>query len=72
VRNFKALADGGSQGAAISTAFVESAVNEIVSRRMVKRQQMRRSRETVQPFLTVRVPRAQRRVAVAACAFDKP
>ena len=43
------------QGAAISTAFVESAVNEIVSRRMVKRQQMRWNRETVQPFLTVRV-----------------
>jgi hypothetical protein len=43
------------QGAAISTAFVESAVNEIVSRRMVKKQQMRWNRETVQPFLTVRV-----------------
>jgi hypothetical protein len=43
------------QGAPISTAFVESAVNEIVSRRMVKRQQMRWNRETVQPFLTVRV-----------------
>ena len=43
------------QGAAISTAFVESTVNEIVSRRMVKRQQMRWNRETVQPFLTVRV-----------------
>jgi hypothetical protein len=42
-------------GAAISTAFVESAVNEIMSRRMVKRQQMRWNRFTVQPFLTVRV-----------------
>jgi hypothetical protein len=42
-------------GAAISTAFVESAVNEIVSRRMVKRQQMRWNRFTVEPFLTVRV-----------------
>jgi len=42
-------------GAAISTAFVESAVNEIVSRRMVKRQQMRWNRFTVQPSLTVRV-----------------
>jgi hypothetical protein len=41
--------------AAISTAFVESTVNEIVSRRMVKRQQMRWNRETVQLFLTVRV-----------------
>ena len=43
------------QGGPISTAFVESAVNEIVSRRMVKRQQMRWNRVTVQPFLTVRV-----------------
>jgi hypothetical protein len=43
------------QGAAIATAFVESTVNDIVSRRMVKRQQMRWNRETVQPFLTVRV-----------------
>jgi hypothetical protein len=43
------------QGLPFSTAFVESAVNEIVSRRMVKRQQMRWNRFTVQPFLTVRV-----------------
>jgi hypothetical protein len=42
-------------GAAISTAFVQSTVNEIVSRRMVKRQQMRWNRFTVQPFLTIRV-----------------
>lgn len=39
----------------ISTAFVESAVNEILSRRMVKKQQMRWNRWTVQPFLNVRV-----------------
>jgi hypothetical protein len=39
----------------ISTAFVESAVNEIVSRRMIKKQQMRWNRWTVQPFLNVRV-----------------
>jgi hypothetical protein len=38
----------------ISTAFVESAVNEIVAKRMTKRQQMRWSRATVQPFLDVR------------------
>jgi hypothetical protein len=38
----------------ISTAFVESAVNEIVSRRMIKKQQMRWNRWTVQPFLDVR------------------
>src|SRR3712207_9037880 len=36
-----------------STAFVASAVNEIVAKRMTKRQQMRWSRATVQPFLDV-------------------
>ena len=41
-------------GEAISTAFVESAVNEIVAKRMTKRQQMRWNRATVQPFLDVR------------------
>jgi hypothetical protein len=30
-------------------------VNAIVAKRMIKRQQMRWNRETVQPFLTVRV-----------------
>ena len=39
----------------ISTAFVESAVNEILSKRMIKKQQMRWNRWTVQPFLDVRV-----------------
>ena len=34
-------------------AFVESAVNEIVAKRMNKRQQTRRSRATAQPFLDV-------------------
>src|SRR3954454_21923089 len=38
----------------ISTAFVESAVNEIVAKRMNKAQQMRWSKVTVQPFLDVR------------------
>jgi len=42
------------RGEAISTAFVESAVNEIVAKRMNKKQQMRWSRATVQPFLDVR------------------
>jgi hypothetical protein len=42
-------------GAPISTAFAESAVNQIIATRMIKRQQMRWNRETVQPFLTVRV-----------------
>ena len=42
------------RGDPISTAFVESAVNEIVARRMNKKQQMRWNRMTVQPFLDVR------------------
>jgi hypothetical protein len=42
------------RGEPISTAFVESAVNEIVAKRMNKKQQMRWNRETVQPFLDVR------------------
>lgn len=39
----------------LSTAFVQSAVNEILSKRMIKKQQMRWNRWTVQPFLDVRV-----------------
>src|SRR4051794_28530461 len=42
------------RGDPISTAFVESAVNEIVAKRMNKAQQMRWNRATVQPFLDVR------------------
>ena len=42
-------------GLPISTAFAESAVNEIVAKRMNKHQQMRWNRYTVQPFLTVQV-----------------
>src|SRR3954453_3729766 len=42
------------RGEPISTAFVESAVNEIVAKRMTKKQQMRWNRATVQPFLDVR------------------
>jgi hypothetical protein len=41
-------------GKPISTAFVESAVNEIIAKRMNKKQQMRWNRATVQPFLDVR------------------
>jgi hypothetical protein len=37
-------------GLPISTAFFESAVNEILSKRMIKKQQMRWNRRTVQPF----------------------
>jgi hypothetical protein len=42
------------RGEPISTAFVESAVNEIVAKRMNKKQQMRWNRASVQPFLDVR------------------
>jgi hypothetical protein len=42
------------RGEPISTAFVESAVNEIIAKRMNKRLQMRWSRATVQSFLGVR------------------
>jgi hypothetical protein len=42
------------QGEPIATSFVESTVNEIISWRMAKAQQMRWSRATVQPFLDVR------------------
>ena len=41
-------------GEAISTAFVESSVNEIVAKRMNRKQQMRWNRSTVQAFLDVR------------------
>jgi hypothetical protein len=41
-------------GEPISTAFIESAVHEIVAKRMNKKQQMRWNRMTVQPFLNVR------------------
>jgi hypothetical protein len=44
------------RGEAISTALVESAVNEIVAKRMNKKQQMRWNRTTVQPFLDVHTP----------------
>src|SRR5277367_3909651 len=41
-------------GEPISTAFVESSVNEIIAKRMNKKQQIRWNRATVQPFLDVR------------------
>ena len=41
-------------GEPISTAFVESSVNEIIAKRVNKKQQMRWNRATVQPFLDVR------------------
>jgi hypothetical protein len=42
------------RGEPISTAFVESSVNEIIAKRMNKKQQMRWNRATVQPLLDVR------------------
>jgi hypothetical protein len=42
-------------GLRISTGFAESAVNEIIAKRMNKKQQMRWNRHTVQQFLDVRV-----------------
>jgi hypothetical protein len=42
-------------GQRISTGFVESEVNEIVAKRMVKKQQMRWNRYTVQSILDVRI-----------------
>jgi len=56
--NLSALVNYGARrrsGEPNSTAFVESAVNEIVSRRMIRKQQMRWNRWTIQPFLDVRV-----------------
>jgi hypothetical protein len=50
-------------GVPISTAFVESAVNEILSRRMIKKQQMHCNRRTVQPFFDVRVAVPNRALA---------
>ena len=56
-RNEAALAHYAARrrrGEPIATSFVESAVDEIISWRMNKAQQMRWSRATVQPFLDVR------------------
>jgi len=42
-------------GSRISTGFAESAVNEIIAKRMNKKQQMRWNRHTVQAFIEVRI-----------------
>ena len=42
-------------GQRISTGFVESAVNEIVAKRMVEKQQMRWNRYIAQRFIDVRI-----------------
>jgi len=56
--NADSLPDYGKRfriGMRISTGFAESAVNEIIAKRMNKKQQMRWSRHTVQHFLDVRI-----------------
>jgi hypothetical protein len=56
--NRSALVNYGARhhrGEPISTAFVERAINEIVARRKIKKQQMRWNRWTAQPFSDVRV-----------------
>ena len=42
-------------GSRTSTGFVECSVNEIIAKRMVKRQQMRWNKHTVQSFLDDRI-----------------
>ena len=42
-------------GEAITTAFVESTVNEVVSKRMVKKQQMRWTKQGAHLLLQVRI-----------------
>ena len=42
-------------GQRISTGFVESAVNEIIAKRMFKKQRLRWNRHTVPRFLDVRI-----------------
>jgi hypothetical protein len=50
-----ALSERQREGNPSSTAWVESAINEIIAKRMAKSQQMRWNRWTVQPFLAVRI-----------------
>jgi len=42
-------------GQRMSTGFVESAVNEIIAKRMVKKQRLRWNLHTIQRFLDVRI-----------------
>jgi len=60
------------EGLPISTAFVESAVNEILSKRMIKKQQMRWNRWTVQPFLDVRIAVLNKTLAARSGDFIPP
>ena len=57
-QNWGSMPDYGKRyrnGSRISTDSAESAVNEIVAKRMMKKQQMRWNRYTAQQFLNVRV-----------------
>jgi hypothetical protein len=54
-------------GSRISTEFTESAVNEIIAKRMNKKQQMRWNRHTVQAFLEVRIHVLNRTLEDAFC-----
>jgi hypothetical protein len=64
------------EGLRISTGFVESAVNEIMAKRMVKKQQMPWNRHTVQSFLDFRISRPQwhprRRISPLAARLPRP
>ena len=55
------------RGEPIATAFVESAVDEIISWRMAKARQVRWSRATVQPFLDVRTTVLNDTLELAFC-----
>ncbi len=48
------MASAAGPGETISTSFVESTVNQVVSKRMVKKQQMRWSPQGAHLFLQVR------------------
>jgi hypothetical protein len=54
-------------GQRISTGFAESAVNEIISKRITKKQRMRWNRYTVQRFLDVRIPSLAQRLPAGRC-----
>ncbi|MFW6069814.1 MAG: hypothetical protein ACOC9X_02115, partial [bacterium] len=57
-------------GECISTAFVESSVNEIVSRRMVKKQQMRWTQEGAHLLLQVRTKTLNGDLRDAFCGWN--
>ena len=56
-------------GETISTGFVESAINQVVSKRFVKKQQMRWDPPRGPPFTASADPRFERRLAIYAVAL---